>query len=564
VTAARIPLRCAIYTRRSSDEGLSQTFNSLHAQREACEAYVRSQLSEGWTLVRDHYDDVGYSGGSMDRPALRRLLADVSSGRVQIVVVYKVDRLTRFLPDFARIIETFEARGVSFVSVTQAFNTTSSMGRLTLNVLLSFAQFERDITGERIRDKIAASKAKGMWMGGNVPLGYDRPSDHASRALAINPHEAKTVRVIFERFLALGSLSALQQWLLDEGIRPKRSMPQPGRTAGSVTFSCGALRYLLKNRVYLGETIHKELVHPGRHEAIVDLQTFEAAQALLGGNSRRRRDHKSRADRMLLRNLLFDGDGQVMAPVFGSGKNRSYSYYASPPVRLGDGQDDALRRVPSDAIDALVVRHVATLTGDVDETPASSGIRSVLARVEIHAAAVHLVFRLRELADLTGSRETLETIRSRLGPGCQVVGEPTSTRLARVMLPIRLKTRGGRAWAISPEGRPFESAPMLDADLVGRLREGHAILRACNFHQETPADELQRGRAPKRSRDARTARWAFLAPDIQRAILTGANLPGAAHVLKNHVEIPISWAAQRVVFELNASARGVPEGSESV
>ena len=246
-TAASPRVRCAIYTRKSSEEGLDQSFNSLHAQREACEAYVLSQAGEGWTALPAHYDDGGFSGGNIDRPALKRLLADVAAGKIDTVVVYKIDRLTRSLADFAKIVEIFDAAGVSFVSVTQAFNTTTSMGRLTLNVLLSFAQFEREVTGERIRDKIAASKAQGMWMGGLPPLGYDAPTDPLTRALVVNEAEAETVRLIYRRYLEFGSAHEVVRWLAGEGIRPKVWITKRGRTLGGAAFSRGALFHLLKN-----------------------------------------------------------------------------------------------------------------------------------------------------------------------------------------------------------------------------------------------------------------------------------------------------------------------------
>ena len=240
-------LHCALYTRKSSEEGLEQAFNSLDAQREACAAYVKSQAGEGWRAVATRYDDGGFSGASMERPALKRLLCDIEAGKVDVIVVYKIDRLTRSLADFARMIEIFDRRRVSFVSVTQAFNTTTSMGRLTLNVLLSFAQFEREVTGERIRDKIAASKAKGMWMGGTVPLGYEPPENDA-RALAVNQEEAEIVRTIFGAYIDLGSVHTLQRWLGDRGIHSKRRVTRAGRLSGGRPFSRGALFHLLRNR----------------------------------------------------------------------------------------------------------------------------------------------------------------------------------------------------------------------------------------------------------------------------------------------------------------------------
>ena len=298
-------LHCALYTRKSSEEGLEQAFNSLDAQREACAAYVKSQAGEGWRAVPTRYDDGGFSGASMERPALKRLLCDIEAGKVDVIVVYKIDRLTRSLADFARMIEIFDRRRVSFVSVTQAFNTTTSMGRLTLNVLLSFAQFEREVTGERIRDKIAASKAKGMWMGGTVPLGYDPPGD-GTRALAVNQEEAEIVRTIFRAYIDLGSVHALQRWLEDRGIRSKRRVTRAGRLSGGRPFSRGALFQLLRNRVYLGLIVHKGRAHPGRHQAIVDGDLFAAVQARLDANTRRRASNREQKSNAPLAGRLFE------------------------------------------------------------------------------------------------------------------------------------------------------------------------------------------------------------------------------------------------------------------
>src|SRR6266436_6073312 len=273
--------RCAVYTRKSSEEGLEQEFNSLHAQREACEAFIKSQAGEGWRLVRTHYDDGGLSGATMERPALQRLMGDIDQGLVDAVVVYKVDRLTRSLADFAKMIEVFDARGVSFVAVTQQFNTTTSMGRLTLNVLLSFAQFEREVTGERIRDKIAASKQKGMWMGGLVPIGYDV----IDRRLQVNQTEAETVREIFRRYLELGSVRLLMEDLNRRGIRSKVRVASNGKRSGGNLFFRGALYALLSNPIYIGEIRHKAVHHPGLHESIVDRELWNATQLLLRSHS---------------------------------------------------------------------------------------------------------------------------------------------------------------------------------------------------------------------------------------------------------------------------------------
>ena len=279
-----IRVRCAIYTRKSSDEGLEKEFNSLDAQREACEAFIKSQKHAGWIAVPDLYDDGGLSGGTMERPALRRLLADIKAGKVQIVVVYKVDRLTRSLADFAKIVDIFDAQGASFVSVTQQFNTTTSMGRLTLNMLLSFAQFEREIAGERIRDKIAASKAKGMWMGGTVPLGYDVKD----RKLVINPAEAETVRLIFQRYAELRSVKLLQAELDRCGLRSKRREGAKGLISGGAKFSRGILYLILQNHLYRGEIAHKGNIYPGQHEAIIEIGLWAVVQEKLAANRKAR------------------------------------------------------------------------------------------------------------------------------------------------------------------------------------------------------------------------------------------------------------------------------------
>src|SRR5215217_1763361 len=273
-------LRCAIYTRVSTDHGLEQDFNSLDAQREAAEAYVKSQAHEGWRLIRERFDDGGFSGASLERPALQRLLAAIRSGLIDVIVVYKVDRLTRSLTDFAKLVELFDAEGVAFVSVTQSFNTTSSMGRLTLNMLLSFAQFEREVTGERIRDKIAASKRRGIWVGGIVPLGYEV----RERKLVIREDEAKTVRLIFERYLALGSLPAVQRELRERGIVTRRRTLSSGRTIGGVPLTNGPLAHILRNRVYLGELNHKGASYPGEHAQIISPSLFDAVQEKLTAN----------------------------------------------------------------------------------------------------------------------------------------------------------------------------------------------------------------------------------------------------------------------------------------
>jgi DNA invertase Pin-like site-specific DNA recombinase len=318
--------RCAVYTRKSTDHNLDLAFNSLDAQREACEAYIKSQAHEGWRLLREPYDDGGLSGASLERPALQRILADVCARKIDIVVVYKVDRLTRSLADFAKLVETFDAHGVSFVSVTQSFNTTSSMGRLTLNVLLSFAQFEREVIGERVRDKIAASKRKGIWVGGPVPLGY-RVSD---KKLIVIPEEAAVVRTIFERYFALGSIRMLADDLAARAISPRPRTGRDGAMLSGTRFMVGPLAHILKNRCYIGEVVYHGEVYPGEHEATLDRDLFETVQTRLKeGAVRHERTRSSSGSASLLMGILFDGDGNRMSPSHANKEGVRYRYYVS-------------------------------------------------------------------------------------------------------------------------------------------------------------------------------------------------------------------------------------------
>ncbi len=315
--------RCAIYTRKSTDDGLDQEYNSLEAQRDSALAFISSQRHEGWLAINDGYDDGGFSGGNINRPSLKRLLADVEDGRIDVVVVYKIDRLSRSLADFAKIIDLFDRHGVTFVSVTQQFNTTSSMGRLTLNILLSFAQFEREVTGERIRDKIAASKAKGMWMGGTPPLGYDV----RDRKLVVNEHEAVLVRDIFARYAETGSAAQLVRELQIEGHTTKVWVAQNGRRHEGKVIDQQCLFTMLRNRLYLGEMTHKGQTFPGQHEAIVSQELWTAVQAVVQERKRGPRTQYKK-EPALLTGLLYAPDGQRMLPTFTQKKNgKRYRYY---------------------------------------------------------------------------------------------------------------------------------------------------------------------------------------------------------------------------------------------
>jgi DNA invertase Pin-like site-specific DNA recombinase len=327
-------VRCAIYTRKSTEHGLELEFNSLDAQREACEAYIKSQIHEGWKALPARYDDPAYSGGNLDRPALQKLLVDIDAGHVDVVVVYKIDRLTRSLADFAKLVEAFDKKSISFVAVTQQFNTTTSMGRLTLNVLLSFAQFERELSSERVRDKVAASRKKGKWTGGSVPLGYDTKD----KKLIVSRDEANTVRMIFTRYLALKSFQKLIDELNAKGIVTKKRVTAD-KVVGGVPFTYGPLSYLLKNRTYLGETGHKERWYPGEHEAIIDPGLFNSVQDLLKTNAITWR-HQRSDNQSLLQGLLFDDRGNAMRPSFSTKRGVRYRFYVSFAILTGR-RDDA-------------------------------------------------------------------------------------------------------------------------------------------------------------------------------------------------------------------------------
>jgi DNA invertase Pin-like site-specific DNA recombinase len=556
-------LRCAIYTRKSSEEGLDQAFNSLDAQREACEAYVQSQVGEGWKTIRVAYDDGGFSGGSMARPALRRLLDDINHGQVDVVVVYKVDRLTRSLADFAKIVEAFDARGVSFVSVTQAFNTTSSMGRLTLNVLLSFAQFEREVTGERIRDKIAASKAKGMWMGGVLPLGYDLPTDATTRALVVNPIEAEVVRRIFQLYLDLGSVHRLRDQLEADGVCSKARVTTKGQSKGGLPFGRGALFHLLQNRLYRGEIVHKGVSYPGQHLAIVDQDLFDKVQALLASHRTTRAHRPTRAATSPLTGLLFDSAGRQMTPAFAYGRScRPYRYYVMADVQQGAlatlGADANLRRIPAIPIEELVLDRLRRLAGGAALLSDYEAARSYLRRVEVRTGAVHVLFDASLIAidrhDLKSGLARAKALiaGSDIAP-CDGAHSDTlemdpMTGLVRLIAQAAVKPRGGRFWMVGPDGADAVKRVRRDPALIKTLRRAHEILAATGAPHGADVQALQSSMSITDSFERRLVELAFLAPDIQRAILEGRQPAGLTMRQIIDVGVPLGWSQQRELF----------------
>lgn len=527
-------LRCAIYTRKSSDEGLDQAFNSLDAQREACAAYITSQVHEGWKLVPSRYDDGGFSGGNMSRPGLQHLLAEIAAGKIDVVVVYKIDRLTRSLADFARMVELFDKHGVSFVSVTQSFNTTSSMGRLTLNVLLSFAQFEREVTGERIRDKIAASKAKGMWMGGLPPLGYDLPQDK-SRTLVVNEAEAATVRLIFEAYLKLGSVNALEGWLKTEGHLSKDYTSRSGKKSGGVPFNRGALYHLLRNPIYRGMIRHKGKVHEGQHPAIVDSALFEEVQATLEAKRRRYAARPTLRSTAALTGRIFDATGEPMSPTMSTGKSgRRYHYYVSASLQKGRRDHSgtgplspdprAIRRISADALEAQLSQLIARLVPARSRDPLD-----LPERIEVHRSAVHL----------TLPRSECPGIQGRLTDDERLEEDATDANSLRLIASIRIRNRRGRTEVQAATVRHNAKDPVL----IGALQRAHAMVELDARHlpvcRSSPASQYGR----------RLLALAFLAPDLQHAILEGAQ---PADLTLEHLlakPLPAAWDAQRKLFE---------------
>lgn len=512
-------LRCAVYTRKSSEEGLEQDFNSLDAQRVAAEAYVQSQAGEDWTLIPELYDDGGFSGGNMERPGLKRLLADIEEGLIDVVVVYKIDRLTRSLTDFAKIVEIFEMHQVSFVSVTQSFNTTSSMGRLMLNVLLSFAQFEREVTGERIRDKIAASKARGMWMGGMPPLGYDIPEE-GSRTLRVIDEEAERVRHIYTRYLALGSVYTLQRELEADGITSKRHVTKKGKVLGGGHLSRGALFHLLRNQTYLGKIIHKGEVHQGEHQAIVDQALFDKVKERLDSNSRRRGEAKERSVACSpLTGKLFDAAGEPMTPAFTRNRHGTlYRYYVSVSLQQGQSvpDDDVVRRLPATQLDTTIKELLARWLPGADDPMAT------LKQVRLTARGM--------LITLSGARSV--ELHSSMADGEEIV--TVNHERAVIALELALPLRGGKRHIIIGKRRPQRK----DGTLISALRRAHSMVekeRGMPLALATSGSPYER----------RIQRLAFLAPDIQRAIIDGAQPSGLNLERLVKSDLPICWHKQR-------------------
>ncbi len=527
--------RCAIYTRKSTEHNLDLAFNSLDAQREACEAYIKSQAHEGWRLIPDRYDDGAFSGASLDRPALQRLLEDVRAGKIDIVVVYKVDRLTRSLSDFAKLVELFDQHAASFVSVTQSFNTTSSMGRLTLNVLLSFAQFEREVIGERVRDKIAASKKKGIWVGGPIPLGYCS----INKKIVIVPEEAETVRMIFRSYLDLGSIGALVQELERKGIRTKRRVLASGRVRGGCRFGVGALAYMLKNRFFIGEIAYRGEVHRGEHEPLLDRALFDAVQTKLASKAVDR-ELRIKGSSAILMGRIFDDRGNRMTPSHSNKRGVRYRYYISHSLlqqRKGDA--GSVVRVSAPDIETAVLRALREHLKNTGRPECSTTIddRELIERYVERIIIKPQAIEVRLIARTDAHAQT----------DCQVISvtdqptnDPQSTTITIPWAaPNSIAAKGilhtpSSQSTMKPETRDaFLTAIAKARSWIDELTEGRAA--------SLDAIAKREGKVERHIRNL--AQLAFISPRITAAIVD-SSVPHDLTVTAMVKALPYSWAEQ--------------------
>ena len=534
--ASNKPVRCAIYTRVSTEHGLDQEFNSLDAQYDAASAYIKSQAHAGWALVRSRYDDGGYSGGSTDRPDLQRLLDDIRARKIDVIVVYKVDRLTRSLADFAKLVELFDAQGVSFVSVTQQFNTTTSMGRLTLNVLLSFAQFEREVTSERIRDKIAASKRKGLWVGGPLPLGYAMKDGK----IAVVEDEAERVRLIYRRYLELGGVNALVRDLRDKDIRTKTRLRATGATHGGIAFERGSLFYLLRNRFYIGEVKYKGEILPGEQPAIMERRLFDAVQQKLTDQWSHRNHVKSKSDH-LLTGLLYDDAGHRMIPTHATKAGIRYRYYISLPHLKGESKTvsvGSVSRIPATGIEDIVVKSLNEyLVAQYDKPSFSSahadnrdGIAERVVRIDVHKD--RLIVQLKSAGIENESDSTngqLLTIPWQ---------KPPSRKSRQILIPPGVSRKEVRPTRIERRAR-----------LVNAIARGRRWLDQIVSGSATNIEQIATRQKCSVRQVNMTISLAFLAPDLVKAAVEG-RLPRGIGVERLR-DAPAEWSGQFELLGLN-------------
>jgi site-specific DNA recombinase len=529
------PVRCAIYTRVSTEHGLDQEFNSLDAQYDAASAYIKSQAHAGWAPIRSRYDDGGYSGGSTDRPDLQRLLDDIRARKIDVIVVYKVDRLTRSLADFAKLVELFDAQGVSFVSVTQQFNTTTSMGRLTLNVLLSFAQFEREVTSERIRDKIAASKRKGLWVGGPCP-GYAMKDGK----IAVVEDQAERVRLIYRRYLELGGVNALVRDLRDKDIRTKIRLRATGATHGGIPFERGSLFYLLRNQFYVGEVKYKGEILPGEQPAIMDKELFGAVQQKLTDQWSHRNHAKSKSDH-LLTGLLFDDAGHRMIPTHATKAGIRYRYYVSLPHLKGESKTvlvGSVSRIPATDIEDIIAKSVNEHLVGQDDQPSSSRaqaddrglIAEQVVRIDVHKD--RLIVRLKSAGTEEGSHSTDGQLLSIPWK------KPPSRKSRQILIPLGVPQHEVRPTRIERRAR-----------LVNAIARGRRWLDEIVSGHVTDVQQIATRQKCSVRQVNMTISLAFLAPDLIKAAVEG-RLPRGIGVERLR-DAPAEWSRQFEALGLN-------------
>ena len=551
-------LRCAVYTRKSTEDGLEQEFNSLDAQYEACAAYAVSQRHEGWVLLPGRYDDGGFSGGNLQRAGLQRLLADIAAGKVDIILIYKIDRLTRSLADFSKIVDVLDKAGASFVSITQSFNTTTSMGRLTLNMLLSFAQFEREVTGERIRDKIAASKRKGMWMGGTVPLGYAVEN----RRLVVNEDEAGFVRHIMQRYLDVGSVVALAEELNHEGYRTKVQVRASGPHRGGCIFQRGTLYHLLANPIYLGKIVHKGEVFAGEHPAIVSQDLWDDVQRMLKANASGTSRRLKVQQPSLLVGMLYDGEGRAMTPSHATKPGKRYRYYVTRPDLI-DGSP--AWRVSAFDLEQLVCQRIAERLADqqflcrlVPDTEADV-IQKAIAAGDLVAATLRS-------GSAQGRAAVLAAIVDRINLGDGGIEIMTSPALIHrslglpdfgvemkepiiLALPATRVRRGHQLRLVIPGPEELSAAPARrDEKLMALVAEAHAARRLILSQPDKSIASIAASIGKCRTRLAKLTSLACLAPDIVTAIVQGRQPATLTSRSMLEAELPLAWADQRGVL----------------
>jgi site-specific DNA recombinase len=539
-SGATKPVRCAIYTRVSTDHGLEQDFNSLDAQHDAAQAYIRSQTHAGWTLIRSRYDDGGYSGGSTERPALQRLLADVRTRKVDVIVVYKVDRLTRSLADFAKLVELFDDYGVSFVSVTQQFNTTTSMGRLTLNVLLSFAQFEREVTSERIRDKITASKRKGLWVGGMVPLGYETKD----RRILVVEEEAERVRTIFRSYLQLGSLDRLLADLRKRGIVTKVRSLKSGQTIGGIAFTRGPLTHLLRNRFYIGEVDFKGEVFPGQQPGILDRDLFDAVQAKLNGQRANHTTARAKSESLLI-GRIYDDRGSRMSPSHARKQGIKYRYYVSSPLLHGQAERaGSVRRVPAAEIEALVGHAVREHFEDSTPTDDRDLISTHVVRVEVRTDQLAVELKAPKHGQSRGR-----------GTGSPPDHESSEQDADRTVLHIpwrKAPPKRRREIIVPKSAAPQDTHPIraeTRAKLVASIARGRRWLDEIVTGGVADVEQIAAREKCSVRKVNMTISLAFLAPDLVKAAIEG-RLPRGIGVARL-CDAPAEWSRQYRILGLS-------------